>query len=671
MIDVIRQAVNALKQNGCFFIGDMQGMGSLEMYHAMDHLHRASADTTLRQFRDVVTNRVRIEEEFVADPAFFYLLPALIPQITGVDVQLRKGKSVNETTKYHYDIWLYTSGAPEVVQPQLTKKWDSIQTIDQLGSLLTSNAGSVVEIKNIPNSRTSKDHKLLQLLRTADETMKVADIRTAVEQAPVGVHPDLFWALGDKLKYNTHIRWATNGSDGLFDVVFIPASGKLRLPPCADSGEMQKNIYDLARTPIVNNEVNVPAELVESWKKSLSGMLPAYMVPEDFIALKKFPLTPNAKIDRKALPKPHPRKDTEKPKGRIVLTANEQIITGIWNEVLGLNNLDPTDDFFQLGGHSLLAVKVMVAIEKKTGKRLPIATLFNNSTIEKLARQLVDEKTEFRWEAIVPIKTTGSKVPVFLIHGAGLNVLLFKSISEYFDADQPVYGIQALGLYRETEIPETIEEIAARYIKEVLQVVPDGNCALAGYSMGGFIAYEMVRQLKAVGKEIKFLAVMDTYAGNNQAVESKAAYLADKVKRQFRKVPFFAKSFIHDPGEAFKYQVVVAQRRLKKLGAPGIIIPKDTFTDYEAEVLKTYDRALSNYVLAPLDVKMILFRVEQRLYFLDDLVYLGWAKFAKKGVKVHEVPGDHKTFLFPPNSERFAHIMQAALDAETKKTERS
>ena len=664
MINVIRQGLNALKQNGCFFIGDMQGMNSLEMYHAMDHLPRAAAGTTLRQFRDVVANRVRIEEEFVADPAFFYLLPKLIPRITGVDVQLRRGQSINETTKYHYDIWLYTTTPIEIVQPQIRKNWDDIQTTEALEAILESNNGEVVEVKNILNSRTARDHKLLKLLHTGDEALKLTDIRSMVEQAPPGIHPDVLWQLGDKLNYKTHIRWTTDGTDGMFDAVFIPASQTLRLPPYTITTDFQKNIFDFARTPVLNNEVRIPAELPEKWRRGLTAVLPAHMVPEDFIALKKFPLTPNAKTDRNALPKPQPRKVLAREKRRM-LTPNEQIITDIWYEVLGLQDVRPDDNFFQLGGHSLLAVKVMVAIEKKTGKRLPIATLFNNSTIERLALQLSDEKKEDNWDAVVPIKTTGNKAPLFLIHGAGLNILLFKSISEYFDADQPVYGIQALGLSRETDIPSTIQDIAAHYIKEILQVVPSGQCALAGYSMGGFIAYDMARQLKAMGKEVQFLAVMDTYAGNNQEIENKVTHIANKIKRQFRKVPFFTKSFISDPGEALKYQVVVVKKRLTKLTSPGIIIPKDTFTDYEAEVLRTYDRALAKYTLAPLDVKMILFRVKKRLYFLDDLVTLGWDKFALKGVTVHEVPGDHKTFLFPPNSEQFAHIMQSALDAET------
>ncbi len=666
MINVVRQAVNKLDKGGCLFIGDMQGMASLEMYHSMDHFPRSSGNTSVRQFREVVDNRMRIEEEFVADPAFFYLLPQLIPHITGVDVQLRHGQSVNETTKYHYDVWLYVGITPEVFEATIINDWKDISTIEKVEGILRSNRGNVIELKHIVNSRTVKDHKLLHLLHSVDPGIKVGDIRKEVEAANGGIHPDIFWDIADKNDYRAHIRWTTDGTDGMYDVVFIPVSDKLTLPVCpVDIADA--DIYGFARTPVINNEVHVPAELVDMWKKNLHDVLPAYMVPDEFIVLQKFPLTPNAKIDRKALPRPQIKRDVDKQNKRTVLTVNEQLVTDIWRDVLGLTDLDPGDDFFQLGGHSLLAVKVMVAIEKKTGKRLPIATLFNNSTIEKLAAQLSDEKPEVVWDSLVPIRTSGSKTPVFLVHGGGMNVLLFKSIIEFFDEDQPVYGVQALGFNHRTDVPNTIQAIAKRYIQEILKVHPSGPYALAGYSLGGFLAFEMARQLKALDKVVSFLGVMDTYAGNNMFIPNKTTRTVKKIARQFNKIPFYTKSFIDNPKEAFEYQLLTVQRRLQKIQTDGPLIPEDTFNEYETTVYKKYSDALDNYVLTPLDIKVVLFRVKKRVYFLDDLVHLGWDKFALMGVDVYEVPGDHKTFLFPPNSKEFAKVMQQALDKEMKK----
>lgn len=665
LVGVLKQAVHALKNGGCVFIGDMQGKNSLEMYHAMDHLQRASDSTSVAAFKEVVANRVRIEEEFVADPAFFYLLPKLIPQISGVNVQLRKGQSENETTKYHYDVWLYVATTVETVKPKVTYDWKDIQSKEQLTQLLKSNAGAVVAVNNIPNIRTAKDHELVQLLNAAKPDGKLADIRRQAMSADNGVHPDVIWEAGEALKYDTHVRWTTEGTDGMFDAVFIPASAKLLLPEYQLKGTEQQDIYSFARKPLANNELHIPEEVAKGWKEQLHEVLPAYMVPGDIIALKSFPLTPNAKIDRKVLPKPR-QHETAKARGRTTLTANEQLVADIWSATLGLEHLNPADDFFQLGGHSLLAVKVMVAIEKKTGKRLTINTLFDNPTIEQLAAQLGDEPLKKtganEWDCLVPIKTAGKKPPIFLIHGGELNVLLFKSINEYFDEDQPIYGIQALGLSHETDIPQTIEGIAARYINDMLKVYPSGPYAVAGYSLGGFFAFEIAKQLKEMGKEILFLGIMDTYAGNNIESGNKGVRTFNKVKRQFRKLPFFTKSFVKYPKESFEYQVGYVNRVLFR-DKTQVYVPENIFTEYEKEIFRKYSAAHNAYVLKPADVQITLFRVEKRLYYIDDFVHLGWGKLALKGVNVQQIPGDHKTFLYPPNSKKFAGIIQRMLDS--------
>lgn len=658
-INVIRQAIHTLKNGGCLFIGDMQGMASLEMHHAMDYYPRAAGETTIRQFRDVVANRVRIEEEFVADPAFFYLLPAIVPGITGVDVQLRRGHALNETTKYHYDVWLYTGIPVTTVAPQAVREWNDIRGIGQLENFLGENSNRVTAIRQIPNSRTVKDYALLHILTSEASGATLNDIKTQIDRAEGGIHPDTLWELADRLGIKANIRWTTDGTDGTFDAIFMPPTQQVQAPAFDMPG---KSIYDYARTPLANTELHLPAELIQKWRTELQQVLPAYMVPDDFVGLSKFPLTPNAKVDRKALPRPQMRQQTEA-RTSAPLTPNEQLVLDIWRDILGLHDIGVNEDFFQLGGHSLLAVKVMVAIEKKTGKRLPIATLFTNSTISRLAGQLTDNAAPPQWDALVAIRTEGTKAPLFLVHGGGLNVLLFRSLVEFFDKDQPIYGIQALGLSHETEIPETIEGIAARYVADVVKAHPDGPYALAGYSLGGFIAFEMGRQLKAMGRDVSFLGIMDTYAGNNTYVGDGAARAMKKIARQFQKVPFFTRQFINNPMEAIEYQKTILQKKLHKMAHEDEVIVEDPFNDYETNIYSRYSHALDAFVLQPLDIRITLFRVQKRLYFLDDLVYLGWDKFAGRGVTVREVPGDHKTFLFPPNTKRLAEVIQEELDS--------
>lgn len=661
LLKVARQAVTTIKQGGCIFIGDMQGKNTLEMHHAMDYLSHASELTSVASFKDVVNNRVRIEEEFVADPAFFYLLPQLVPGITGVDVQLRRGQTQNETTKYHYDIWLYVGQHVTTANPDLSVDWEAIKGIQQVAYALSHGTAEALEITNIPNARTVKDKNLVELINSAYPTNVISGIKNTVTQSGGGIEPELFWQLAGKYGYKAHVRWTTDGTDGLFDVVFIKNSNSITVPAIREY--RNADIYQFARTPFLENVLHLAPENVEGWKEALKANLPAYMVPGEFVALKKLPLTPNGKIDRKALPKPQ-QKAQQNTDAR-QLSANEQLVSGVWADVLGIENIAPTDDFFQLGGHSLLAVKVMVALEKKTGKRLTIATLFEYSTLEKLAQQLSTEDVSNEWNSLVPLKAgDAKKAPLFFVHGADLNVQLFKDISQYMDDDQPVFGLQALGLNHEMHIPSTIEQMSALYVSDMLKACPAGPYALAGYSLGGFIAFEMARQLKQMGKEVAFLGIIDTYAGSYKETNK-----LNKVKHELQKVAFFTRSFVDNPKEAFGFQKAVVKQKLERLINPQEVVPKDVFTKYEGEIYMKYSDALDVYKLTDADIQVTLFAVEKRLYYVDDLATLGWNRFALKGVNTYSVPGDHRTVLYPPNNIKFAQVLQQSLNRELRERE--
>ena len=396
-----------------------------------------------------------------------------------------------------------------------------------------------------------------------------------------------------------------------------------------------------------------------AWKQHLAKSLPSYMIPDEIIGLKQFPLTPNAKLDRKALPKPKRRKSVNTEQ-RILLPI-EQKIAAIWSEVLSVEIITSTDDFFQLGGHSLLAVKVMASLEKITGKRLTIATLFENSTIEKLARVLsLDTKVISNandWNVLVPMKANGNKMPVFFVHGADLNVILFKSVSTYLDADQPVFGLQALGINHETNIPLSIEQMAAKYIEDMLQVQPEGKYAIAGYSLGGFIAFEIAKQLQEMGKEVAFLGIIDTFAGNNFE-----GSVINKIMHQGKKMAFLLETLITKPRKAFQYQRQVLEQKLRNIFEKDGDLPKGKFTNYEAEIYKKYSVALDAYQLTSASIQVTLFTVNERQYYLQDPETMGWRKFAIRGVRRVQVPGDHSSVLYPPHDKSLAKAIQLELN---------
>ncbi|MCK8495658.1 amino acid adenylation domain-containing protein [Spirosoma sp. RP8] len=401
------------------------------------------------------------------------------------------------------------------------------------------------------------------------------------------------------------------------------------------------------------------------WRTKLQEVLPDYMVPSDFVYLTEFPVTPNGKIDRKALPKPNSALRSAGKGITEPVTDTEKLITAIWADTLGLEKVGIHDNFFELGGHSMIAVQVMTRLEKETGRRLPLSTLMTYPTIHKLAQLFQENKPATKWKSLVPIKPQGSKVPIYIIHGIGLNLLNFSSFLANMDPEQPIYGLQARGLDGIDEPLDTMESIAEFYNSEVLEQNPTGPYAIAGYSFGGYVALEMARQLKAMGKEVKLLAMLDTNAQEWEANYSLVNRWTRKIRRQFPKIVWFTKSLLVQPIPTIRYQQQYIERQinslLKAVGLREEPEPEKGF-DLLSLIVEKHEIAYQNYKMKPYDGVVDLFKAKTRLYFVDDNKFLGWKKYALKGVRVHEVPGDHQMMLLPPNDKVFAQVLQKALD---------
>lgn len=663
-LQVLNKAINALEKGGCVFVGDMQGKSTLPLFHTIDYLVKANPITTISNLQEVVEHRVLIEDELVADPSFFYLLPTIFPEITGVDVQLRRGYLTNETTKYHFDVWLYVNTDIEIAEPEYTILWEASSSISSIDELLATDTYKVLAVKTIPNARTSNDIKIKQQLESAAPDNILAGLQHDYQLPSTGEQPDSFWELAERHQYRAHVRWSTDGTDGFFEVIFIKSTNN-HLIPASPISVAHMAIHQTIRAPHTKNEVLIEPDILMEWKQQLAKSLPSYMIPDEIIALKQFPLTPNAKIDRKQLPKPIRRKEAKM--GQRIMLPNEQKIADIWSDVLSVDFITPTDDFFQLGGHSLLAVKVMASLEKITGKRLTIATLFENSTVEKLARVLsLDAKVITNandWNVLVPMKASGNKMPLFFVHGADLNVILFKSVSTYLDTDQPVYGLQALGINHETNIPLSIEQMAAKYIEDMLQIQPEGKYAIAGYSLGGFIAFEIAKQLQEMGKEVTFVGIIDTFAGNNFE-----GSIVNKIVHQGKKIAYLLGSLFTQPRKAFQYHRQVIEQKLRAIFEEDGDLPKGKFTNYEAEIYKKYSIALDAYELTSAAIHVTLFAVKDRQYYLQDPETMGWRKFALSGVRRVQVPGDHSSVLYPPHDKSLAKAIQQELNRTVEET---
>ena len=395
----------------------------------------------------------------------------------------------------------------------------------------------------------------------------------------------------------------------------------------------------------------------------LESKLPEYMVPRVWVQLDAFPLNTNGKIDKKALPEPN--FSLEKELYVAPRTSAEKLVADILAESLGKSKISIKDNFFELGGHSLIAIKAMQLLEEKTGIRFPITSLFEAPTVEKLSQLInLDQKT-ISWKSLVPIKPEGMKPPLYIVHGSGLTVLVFNLLAQSMSPQQPVYGLQARGLNGETPF-ENMEDLAAYYLSEIIEHNPHGPYLLAGYSFGGIVAFEIAQQLNKMGKDVKMVAIFDTHTNNEKRFAPRFTRIKDKILLQFPKMLFIAKSFISNPGETLNYQLNFFKEKVAILGLIKQEPTEDNIMLYAKEINKKHNLAYHNYILTPFNGEIDLFRVKKRLYYVRDKKYLGWRPYAKKGVYIHDIPGDHRTFLLQPNYKELAQILQKCIDERIK-----
>ena len=249
-----------------------------------------------------------------------------------------------------------------------------------------------------------------------------------------------------------------------------------------------------------------PADL----RRALTDILPAYMLPSSVVVLDELPLTPNGKIDRKALPAPSSDRSDE---GTALAprTPLEERLVRIWERELEISPIGVTDDFFDLGVTSLVAARLFARLERELGRNLPLGALFQAPTIERLRLLLEEDELngDSRWTSLVPIQPTGSKPPIFCVHGGAGTILHLQPLSRRLGPDQPFYGLQSRGLYGGAPPHGTVEEMSEHYLKELRTVQPHGPYRIAGYCFGSIVAFDMAQRLRADGEEVAALVVFN------------------------------------------------------------------------------------------------------------------------------------------------------------------
>ncbi|MEZ7498706.1 thioesterase domain-containing protein [Flavobacterium sp. Arc3] len=345
---------------------------------------------------------------------------------------------------------------------------------------------------------------------------------------------------------------------------------------------------------------------------------------------------------------------------------NKKLVATIWQEALSIDSIDITSNFFKMGGHSIMAVKIMIRIEKETTKKIPLSALFQNATVEKFAK-LLHADIEIDSDCLVPLKPNGSKAPLFIIHGAGLNVLNFIDLSKHFDEDQPIYGLQGTAK-KYDDWYESIEAMAGHYIESIVKIYPEGPYALAGFSFGGVVAFEMTRQLKEQGRKVILTALLDTY------VDTSYYYKTYRQKKlvQYCNLTRRRLDFLKEIVTSWK------SLKLRTNGKKEYLLKKyfgqdNTMTEMETLALEQFTEAnhmvniiVDRYHLKPQNFVIDLFRSKDDMEYKLDPQYMGWKKATLQDIIIHNISGNHLDIVAPPHDKVLAGLLQDILNKKHK-----
>ncbi|KPI15380.1 amino acid adenylation domain protein [Actinobacteria bacterium OK074] len=386
LLDVIRKLTALLAPGGTLFLGDVRDLRLLRPLATAVQLHRAEASDAA-QLRRAVEQAVRGEEELLVDPGYFTALPHHVDGIGAVGIEVRRGRHHNELTRYRYDITLRKRPAAPWIPDAVTEAaWgQAVATPEEVRALVTADGAAVLRVTGVPNARVTGETGADRALHGGDAS--VADLLGQLRATTAsGVDPEDWYTLGAACGRAVHVTWSAVAPDAV-DVVFtdparVPEGGHVE--PYRSAHPAGTPLSTLTNTPGGGHAVG---SLVRDLRELARERLPEHFVPSAFVVLDAFPLTGSGKLDRAALPAPDGG-EAVTGAGRAPRTPQEELLAGLFAEVLGVGRVGVDDGFFDLGGHSLLATRLISRVRATLGVELDVRALFEAPTVALLATRL-------------------------------------------------------------------------------------------------------------------------------------------------------------------------------------------------------------------------------------------------------------------------------------------
>jgi amino acid adenylation domain-containing protein len=365
LVDVIGTAFSLLGDTGAVFLGDVRDLRLLRCMRAAVH-RTASPGDGAAAARYAVERAVERETELLVDPALFDSLAGVLDGFGGADVRIKRGEYDNELSRYRYDVVLHKRpAAPVSLAAAPAVAWEGVGGLAGLAARLRGERPAALRVTGIPNGRLTAD------------LAAVAGIDGI--EVPDGVDVSALHEVGCPAGYRALVTWTAGAVDGRLDAVFVPAADPDGAVPAYRDLYLPDAVPErYANDPLAGRKGGA---LVTELRETLAARLPDYMVPAALVLLDALPVTPNGKLDHKALPAP----EAAAPASQLrPATPEEAIVARLFAEVLGLARVGADDDFFRQGGDSIVSIQ-LVSRARAEGLRFTAQDVFAHRTVRAIA----------------------------------------------------------------------------------------------------------------------------------------------------------------------------------------------------------------------------------------------------------------------------------------------
>ncbi|MFD7665031.1 amino acid adenylation domain-containing protein [Streptomyces sp. NPDC059788] len=409
----------------------------------------------------------------------------------------------------------------------------------------------------------------------------------------------------------------------------------------------------------------------------LRTVLPDHMIPSHLRWVPRLPLTPSGKRDDAALRR-IPLTDTTgaATAGAGARDTHERVLCEMLADLLRLPVVGIHDNLFDLGGSSLTAMRLMVRIEQRYGVDIPLSEFVAAPTAAGLAARLRAGDTAPAYDPLVPIRPEGGRPPLFVVHPMGGNVLCYVAFARHLPDDQPLHALQAAGADPGTTPLRTVEELAESYIAAMRRVQPHGPYTVAGWSFGGFVAFEIARRLRAAGEATARPVLLDTFALDQR---QRLHHDDDALLGWFFWELLWLERGGDSPMEIIPDELVTLEEKfafIARLAIDEGVLPagsSGTVIRRLFHVYRTNWQAALDYRPEPTDQGLVLLRAEEPLP--DVLAAMhgaagsrhedaanGWGGVTDGPIQVIGVPGDHLSIVEEPYVEHVATTVAELID---------